>query len=503
MSERALLRVRWRSGVGVLSIATPDTRAASSGPVSLTASLEGVATSGRSALRWCPDAQGEGLAALTLDDRAALHVQAPEGCAVEVPDGVTVTRWGDDAALVSFAGRLGESWIGLRRGERVERLAVHVESPLLQGREAHRAMVDDLLAESLALSEEGPSETALTHARDAGGAMRLLVAWLLRSGTLERAMALVARAPLRGAAAVQRVVPWLLARRVRMDELASNPAVARGDDPSQVLVRAEEPALRVDTPENRAVASLLRTVASVMAEPEAPPALAEALAEVLALADRVGLRALPSMGAATTLAGARTAGYRELSAIARWLEGLAVADDPADAAVRLALDDSALLYERWCARELSRALGLPSTLAPGASGQCSLDGVALRVWCQPARQAVPSYGLSYRPDLMVEAQGARVVFDAKFRADAQGAVEKMHAYRDAIDGCVAAYALMPCGEAEATRHPAPGGGGVGVVALRPERGDGVEGRRAALRAAVAAALASVRGRSRAPGGRPG
>jgi predicted component of viral defense system (DUF524 family) len=495
MSERGLLRVRWRSGVGEMSIAASETPAGELRVTALTATLEGEEREGRTALRWCPEALSEGLAALTVDDRAALRVRVDEGCAIEVPEGVTVTRWGEDAALVSFAGRIGESWIGLRRGGCAERLAVHVESPLLQGREAHRVMVDDLLAESLALAEEGPSETALTHARDAGGARRLLVSWLLRSSTLERAMALVARAPLRGAVTVQRVVPWMLARRVRMEELASNPAVARGDDPSQVRVRAEEPALLVDTPENRAVASLLRTVSAVMADPEPPPSLADALSEVLSLADVAGLRRLPSVGAAATLAGSRSPGYRELTAIARWLDGLAVADDPADAAVRLALDDSALLYERWCAMEVSRALGLTSTIAPGQAAGCSLDGVALRLWCQPARAAVRSYGLSFRPDLMVEAEGARVVFDAKFRADVQGSMEKMHAYRDAIAGCVGAHALMPCDPREAVMLRAERGGGVGVISVRPERGAAVEERRDALRGAIAA---SIRGRSPGP-----
>jgi hypothetical protein len=421
-----------------------------------------------------------------VDDRASLQVRA-EGCEVVVPDGVTVTRWADDVALISFAGRIGESWIGARRGARLERLAVHVESPLLEGRDAHRAMVDDLLAESLALSAEGPSETALTGARDPGAASRVLVAWLLRAGT-----------------AVQRVVPWLLARRVRMEELASHPAVARGDDPSQVMVRAEEPALRVDTPENRAVAALLRRVVAVISEPSPPPALADALDEVLALADRAGLRRLPSLGAAATLAASRTAGYRELAAIARWLEGLAVADDPAEDVARLPLDDSALLYERWCAREASLALGLAATIAPGEARACVLDGVAATLWCQPARAAVPSYGLAYRPDLVLECAGVRVVFDAKFRADAPASIEKMHAYRDAIEGCAGAFALMPCAARYAVSHRAEGGGGVGVIAFRPGPGDEVMGaRREALRAAASVTVASFRGRSRGRAAPPG
>jgi predicted component of viral defense system (DUF524 family) len=92
-----------------------------------------------------------------------------------------------------------------------------------------------------------------------------------------------------------------------------------------------------------------------------------------------------------------------------------------------------------------------------------------------------------------------VVFDAKFRADAQGSIEKMHAYRDAIDGCAGAFALMPCAPGDARWHRAPGGGGVGVIALRPGRGGAAEAeRREALRAAAAATVASVRGRSRGP-----
>lgn len=122
--------------------------------------------------------------------------------------------------------------------------------------------VDDLLAESLALAEHRPSETALTHARDAGGAMRLLVVCLLRSGTLERAMALVARALLGGAVAVQFVVHWPLSWRVRMEDLASNPAAAHRDEPSQVLLRAEEPALLIDTLENRTLAPARAAVPS-------------------------------------------------------------------------------------------------------------------------------------------------------------------------------------------------------------------------------------------------
>lgn len=498
MDERALAKVWWRSAAGGLSITTSAPRSSERAPLS--ADLDGVHATGPSALRWCPDAAGEGLAALTVDDRATLRVSADPGCDVEVPDGVTVTRWESDAALVSFAGRIGESWIALRQGDRSARLALHVESPLLRGRAAHRVMIDDLLAESfaLALADDGPAETALVHCRDRGAAQRVLVAWLLRSSTLHRALALAARSPLRSVAAVRRVVPWADARRVRVEELASNPAFARGDDPSRVLIRADEPALTVDTPENRAVSSLLRLVSAVMTDPDPTPALADALAEVTALAGRAGFTNLPSMGAATTLAGSRHPGYRELSAMRRWLDGLAVAADPYEPAVRLALDDSALLYERWCAMEVSRALGLPATVAPGGRAECALDGCRAWLWSQPDARGVPSYGLAYRPDLVLEVGGSRLVFDAKFRADVPGSVEKMHAYRDAIDGCVGAWALMPCGEAEAVEHAAAEGGGVGVVALRPERGDGVERRRRGLREKVGAVAAEIRRRSRGP-----
>ncbi len=498
MDERALAKVWWRCELGELSLATSAPR--TSERVPLTADLDGVFATGASAMRWCGDATREGLAALTVDDRATLRVSTDVGCEIEVPDGVTVARWESDAALVSFAGRIGESWIALRRGDRSARLALHVESPLLRGRDAHRVMIDDLLAESfaLALADDGPSETALVHCRDRGAALRVLVAWLLRSSTLHRALVLATRSPLRSVAAVRRVVPWADARRVRVEELASNPAFARGDDPSRVLIRADEPALTVDTPENRAVSSLLRLVSSVMTDPDPTPALADALAEVMALAGRAGLRDLPSVGAAATLAGARHPGYRELSAMRRWLEGLAVATDPYDPAVRLALDDSALLYERWCAMEVSRALGLSATVAPGGRAECVVDGSKAWLWSQPDRRVVPSYGLAYRPDLVLEVDGARLVFDAKFRADVPGSVEKMHAYRDAIAGCVGAWALMPCGDAEAVEHAAAEGGGVGVVALRPERGDAIERRRRGLREKVDAVAAELRRRSRGP-----
>lgn len=504
MDERALTKVWWRSGAGELSLSTADSRTASARGA-LTAEIDGAFAVGASALRWCSEAAREGLAALVADDRATLRVRVGPGCEVEVPDGVTVTRWEADAALVSFAGRIGESWVAVRRGDRSERLALHVESPLLRGRDAHRVMIDDLLAESfaLALVDDGPSETALVHCRDRGSALRVLVAWLLRSSTLRGALALAVRSPLRSVASVRRVVPWASARRVRVEELAASPSYAHGDDPSKVLIRASEPSLSVDTPENRAVSSLLRLVSSVMADPEPTPALAEALAEITAVAVRAGLHDLPSRGAATTLAGSRHPGYRELSAMRRWLEGLAVATDPYDPAVRLALDDSALLYERWCALEVSRALGIDPTVAPGASAECSIDGSPARLWSQPRTSAVPSYGLAYRPDLVLEVEGVRLVFDAKFRADVPGSIEKMHAYRDAIAGCVGAWALMPCDGREAVEHAALEGGGVGVMALRPERGEGVERRRRGLRERVGAVVADVRRRSRGPAARRG
>lgn len=504
MSERPLTKVWWRSACGELSLFAADQRAAGE-KAGLTAELDGALAAGASAMRWCPDAAREGLAALVVADRAALRVRVEPGCEVEVPDGVTVTRWEADAALVSFAGRIGESWIAVRRGGRSERLALHVESPLLRGRDAHRVMIDDLLAESfaLAIADEGPSETALVHCRDRGSALRVLVAWLLRSSTLRRALEVAVRSPLRTVSADRRVVPWASARRVRVEELASSPSFARGDDPSRVLIRASEPALSVDTPENRAVSSLLRVVSEVMADPEPTAALAEALGEVAAVAERAGIRDLPSRGAAATLAASRHPGYRELSAMRAWLEGLAVATDPYDPAVRLALDDSALLYERWCVLEVSRALGLDATVTPGGSEACSVDGSAGRLWSQPGAAAVRSYGLAYRPDLVLEVGDVRLVFDAKFRADVPGAVEKMHAYRDAISGCVGAWALMPCDDGEAVDHAALGGGGVGVVALRPERGEAVERRRRGLRERVRAVVADVRRRSRGPAARPG
>jgi predicted component of viral defense system (DUF524 family) len=65
-------------------------------------------------------------------------------------------------------------------------------------------------------------------------------------------------------------------------------------------------------------------------------------------------------------------------------------------------------------------------------------------------------------------------FDAKYRPD--GALEKMHAYRDALRGALGCYLFYPGESAVPTlfhRHPDFPLPGVGAFSLRP-KGDGVE-----------------------------
>lgn len=212
--------------------------------------------------------------------------------------------------------------------------------------------------------------------------------------------------------------------------------------------------------------------------------------------------------------------------------------------------DVAELYEMWVYMEVVRALqtSLGGTTSPPEQEQPVLmataeglvvslrrdsasavrirgaDGTVATAYYNrsfPARRgtvtsAAKSYSLPLRPDVVVElsvAGGRRyVVFDAKYRIEQIGTafaaiedddastsaasptfkaadVHKMHAYRDAIDDVIAAIAVYPGPEANASLYPRVGfteHGGVGAVPLRP----GKAVRRRALQRAMRLALRS-------------
>jgi hypothetical protein len=115
------------------------------------------------------------------------------------------------------------------------------------------------------------------------------------------------------------------------------------------------------------------------------------------------------------------------------------------------------LFQWWCARELCRAFGADLT-ALVRSGQVSAPG-GLRLSCPDwgGAAAVPSgwrdaspMRSDYRPDFVIEREGARAILDAKFRMGATldqpcsaDSVKEVQAYMEEF-GLSAAGILVPC-----------------------------------------------------------
>jgi hypothetical protein len=120
-----------------------------------------------------------------------------------------------------------------------------------------------------------------------------------------------------------------------------------------------------------------------------------------------------------------------------------------------------------------------------ATGTVGLEAVGL---VPDGHERGNSYSKEWRPDIVISHREARLIFDAKnrghsgkdgFYAEGEGGtilsvrhedIAKMHAYRDAIDGVIGAFALFPGRINEI--FPAHGSGrswvGVGALALRPD-----------------------------------
>ncbi|MEZ4389885.1 MAG: nuclease domain-containing protein [Polyangiales bacterium] len=152
---------------------------------------------------------------------------------------------------------------------------------------------------------------------------------------------------------------------------------------------------------------------------------------------------------------------------------------------------TAALYERWCALEICRALGLSdehgARLMAGAAVRAPWPGGALILDAQ--RTATSPMPLALRPDFTLRVGDRAVHLDAKYRLDpstrdggfVRDELIKMHAYRDAIPGSVGAYALFP-GAAEDRIEGRDARGGVGALPLRAERDEALRrAQREALR----------------------
>ena len=87
-----------------------------------------------------------------------------------------------------------------------------------------------------------------------------------------------------------------------------------------------------------------------------------------------------------------------------------------------------------------------------------------------------SYSHAMRPDIVITRNGQGMVFDAKFKLGSGGSfswddINKMHAYRDALDGITTAFILYPGLETDPALFRAPDGvsdyHGVGAFPLAP------------------------------------
>jgi len=163
--------------------------------------------------------------------------------------------------------------------------------------------------------------------------------------------------------------------------------------------------------------------------------------------------------------------------------------------------DIARLYEYWTYFELLRTLGVD----PSALLVRSRDGFRVRIDRSPicagrctmyynrtfSASQGNSYSLTLRPDITVEREGRRLLFDAKYRFEektfaterAEGELDreeweererrflagdlyKMHAYRDAIANAYGVFILFP-GSGPPQIFPKADEPGVGAIPLRP------------------------------------
>ena len=163
--------------------------------------------------------------------------------------------------------------------------------------------------------------------------------------------------------------------------------------------------------------------------------------------------------------------------------------------------DVARLYEYWTYFELLRTLGVD----PSALFVRSRDGFRIRIDRSPvsagrctvyynrtfSASRRDSYSLALRPDITVEREGRRLLFDAKYRFEEKtlaaertegeldreeweerdrrfiaGDLYKMHAYRDAIADACGVFILFP-GSRPPQVFPKADELGVGAIPLRP------------------------------------
>jgi len=443
-------------------------------------------------LAWDERHPALGLAPLTLLDQTPYLLALPRG--VALPPSLEAPRVAvaDGRSLHALTLRGHAGRLRLALGEVT--LDAEVGLRCAGATDDWRAMLDDLCRADLALAAQPGAVTEAALDVDPLARPRtpaeelLLLDHLVRSGALADALQHIARAPVTAVATRATLVPLDRASRLHPDELAARGAQAHA------LAREHGPSLTRDVPENRFVAACLADFAAharALSAPASP--LADRALRALAARVSSSLDALRAQARRTSLAGVREAageravtvalqrrrGYREV--FAAW-QRLRASPHPralvGEETVGLA--DAPRLYERWCALQLAAALGADDGAAAAfAAGGCVVRvAVGGRDVTLASQGGGRSYSLAFRPDFTVRCGARSLVFDAKYQVDESGdgaraprdAVVKMHAYRDAIDGVEAAWALFPGDVSEG--WDAPDGGAVGACALRPGGGGG-------------------------------
>ena len=413
--------------------------------------------------------------------------------------------------------------------ERIRRLLddlpVEVRSVKLEYQEHYRQLLDALVEGLVALAFSAHTPTALPTVievpeRGSPYLRYLLLRHLMQPHRLRAYFSLVDAQPHRHLIREPVQVDFSRARGIDARTLtdlvtpaagltrysggALSPVIAhslRGHAPTRLLdTRAY---ICYDTPENRFVAHLLRTLEQELhdlerafrQDAEEHPARAEQ-AESLIKDCRCWARQVAQMERAAFLAevGPMTVfpassqvlqqreGYRELrDAYLQLLLSPRVRWEALEELLQVPSKDLATLYEYWCFFALADALARATGSSPDWRNLVRWEGDRWEIWLQQGQEATlyigpatlwynrefrrDSYSLPLRPDYTVQAGGRRWLFDAKYRLewkDVEAALEeekpieddreatfkrvdlyKMHTYRDAIQGTAAVFILYP------------------------------------------------------------
>jgi predicted component of viral defense system (DUF524 family) len=284
-------------------------------------------------------------------------------------------------------------------------------------------------------------------------------------------------------------------------------------------VAAPRGRLSFDTAENRfvkhAVGECLALVYRFVDHPKLHASLRDDCRQMLSILEQAA--ATPFLSEAGRLSGfhspsqalAKADGYREVFGFWNALTSHVSLPRSATETTRLLEGrDMATLYEYWVFLKVLQAVGKVTGLQPaeppaiyrndlGESlvlGLSSGLGPNITVRFNPTymRSTKTAYSTPLRPDVIVEYNGGRHAFDAKYRLDrfdvAEGDADdgaatykradlyKMHTYRDAITGLNTAFVVYPGSEfvffdRSGTKHVTPAAlgkpDGVGAIPLRP------------------------------------